>query len=769
MARIWPSEVSQSHPKTVIGCLLVCVAVFVTGLTQLTVSRDPRIFFSDENRQLLDLEAFERKFSENNNLLFVITHRDGGKVTNVETLQTLADITEAAWQLPHSTRVQSLTNFPRVISDEDSFSVVELVADPDSLDEAGAREVEQEALGDPLVVNRLISEDARATGINVNFQLPRSATPEVRAINAAAGEFAAKIESDHPTLQVHVTGNVALMSVFNEAALLDAQLLTPLALTIAGLVVAVFLRSLNATIVVVVMLGLASASAMGIAGWFGHIVTPASTAAPVIVISICLATAIHVVIAVTQGLSRGLQTDEAIRQGIQQNAAAVGLTNLTTMVGFLAMNLADSPPFREMGNTVTCGILISYVLTFTWLPAALTLFPPKPRADRSADLMAGLARIINRLRWPVLIFMTGLVVYVSQGLSMVRLDDDFVRYFDQRFDYRVASDFAEERLTGLNILEFELQSGSDGGVYDPEYQQSLALFTAWLFEQPGVIAVSDISEITRRIHRAMRLEDQPAVDGIPQNADLISQYFLLYEFSLPYGSNLTDVINVSRSASRVTVGLKGLTSEGIRGLNESAIDWLNENAPEYAPRSGVSINVVFSYLSATNIRAMMGSTIVSIFIIGVIIALALRSVSYGVLSLATNLLPAVVGFGIWGFFVQDIGLAGSVITAMTLGIVVDDTIHFLMKYRRQRMAGVGRREAIETVFSTVGVAMAITSISLTVGFIVLTLSGFQINRALGLQTSIIVVAALAICWFMLPPLLHLVDRKETGKPAESAP
>lgn len=732
----------------------------IAGGKNLTVSFDTRIFYSEQNLLLQQLRGFERKFSHNNNILFVISYRDegAGRIATVETLQALVEITEQAWRLPYSTQVESLSNFPRIVSDEDAFSVLEMVPSSGQLTPSAAAAIEKEALNDRLIVNRLLSADGRTTGINVNFRLPPSASSEVQEITEAAHQFVRKIEADYPHLQVHLTGNVMLMTTFNEASHVDARLLVPVALIVAAIIVAVFLRSRNATISVLSILGVASLASMGIAGWFGHIITPASIAAPIIVISIALASTIHVVIAVKHELASGANNETAIKQAIRTNAAAVGLTNLTTAVGFLAMNRADAPPLNDMGNIVFAGIVLSYLLTFTWLPAVLTLLPLKPSNDRSAALMAGVGRSINRLRWVLLIMVTAGVLATIGGLGKIRLDDDFVRYFDDRFEYRVASDFAEERLTGLNIMEFDLETGVDGGVYTAEYQHFLADFTEWLGEQKGVASIADISEITRRIHTAMRVADEPARKGIPENADLISQYFLLYELSLPYGASITDRINVSRSASRVTIIMRGLTSGEIRRLHERATAWLAQHAPGRAATTGISINVLFAYLSNDNIRSMITGTFVSILIIGLIIAFALRSFAFGALSLATNLLPAIVGFGLWGYFIQDIGIAGAVITTMTLGIVVDDTIHFLMKYRRQRAMGASPAAAIETVFSTVGVAMVITSVSLAAGFIVLSLSGFQINRSLGIQTSIIVLVALGICWFLLPPLLRLIDK-----------
>ncbi len=260
------------------------------------------------------------------------------------------------------------------------------------------------------------------------------------------------------------------------------------------------------------------------------------------------------------------------------NLWPVTLTNATTIVGFLAMNLADAPPLRQQGNIVVLGICIAYVFTFTWLPAVLSLMPLRPAVQRSERFMVLLGHFVNRYYKQLFFLCSVVVVSCAIWLGNIRLDDDFARYFDQRFEYRQDSDFAAERLTGLNIVEFDIESGESGGVFEPAYQRRLAEFEAWLRGQPGVVSVAAISDITRRVHDAMNAGRD--VDGsLPDSRETIAQYFLLYELSLPFGASLNDQIDVSRSSSRVTVILRHMSSSEIRGFNASAAAWLSETAP----------------------------------------------------------------------------------------------------------------------------------------------------------------------------------------------
>ena len=142
---------------------------------------------------------------------------------------------------------------------------------------------------------------------------------------------------------------------------------------------------------------------------------------------------------------------------------------------------------------------------------------------------------------------------------------------------------------------------------------------------------------------------------------------------------------------------------------------------------------------------------------------ALRSFKLGAISLVPNLIPAALAFGAWGLAVGQVGLALSVVTGMTLGIVVDDTVHFLSKYlRARREKGLGAEDAVRYAFSTVGLALVVTSIVLIAGFMVLTFSAFALNSNMALMTSVTILFAIVADFLLLPPILMALDRQETS-------
>lgn len=748
-------------PRLAIVLCLAIFAISAAGVFRYTLSYDTRVFFNPEGADLAKLRAFDAKYGQNNNVLMVLW-AGGRKVTEPEVLAALGDLVARAWQLPHSTRVDALTNFPHVSADTDSFSVADLVPAPANVTVGEARAIERIALDDSLVRNRLLSADARAAGVLVNFNLPAEASTEVQEIVAASRALVAEFEASHPDIEIKLTGNVMLMATFSEAAMNDVKVLIPISLIITSLVMFVFVRAVLPSVAILSLLGLSSAAAMGLAGWYGYEINTATVACPVIIMTVNMAAAVRIVTTAMGALGRGLTRHDAIAEAVSMNLWPVTLTNATTMIGFLAMNLADAPPLRQQGNVVVVGICLAYVFTFTWLPALLSLMPLRPAVQRSERIMVLLGHFVNRYYRQLFFLCSVIVVSCAIWLGNIRLDDDFARYFDWRFDYRQDSDFAEEHLTGLNIIEFDVGSGEDGGVFDPEYQERLAAFEAWLREQEGVVSVLAIPDITRRVHDAMNA-GRVDKDAIPDDREAIAQYFLLYELSLPYGVSLNDQINVSQSSSRVTAILRKMSSSQIRDLDERATAWLAENVPPEMQTQATGINVLFANLSGVNIRSMMLATLVSVLVIAVVVGIALRSAVYGALSILLNMLPSLVGFGLWGLLYQDIGLAASVVTAMTIGLVVDDTIYFLLMYQQARARGLDPEGAINHVFAVVGVAMLVITVSLTVGFGTLAFSGFEVNRSLGAMTALVILSNLFIDWLMLPPVMRIMENSRARR------
>jgi len=272
-----------------------------------------------------------------------------------------------------------------------------------------------------------------------------------------------------------------------------------------------------------------------------------------------------------------------------------------------------------------------------------------------------------------------------------------------------------------------------------------------------------MSDIMKRLNKNMHGDDGDYYK-IPDERDLAAQYLLLFEFSLPYGLDLNNQINVDKSASRMIVLLVDVTTKQLREVIARADDWQEANLPEYMQAEAASPSTMFAYISERNITSMLGGTALAVLVISLILGIALRSSRYGFISLVPNFVPAIVGFGTWGLLVGEIGMSLSVVTGMTLGIVVDDTVHFLSKYlRARREHNASPEDAIRYAFQNVGQALVVTTFILVIGFAILSLSPFRLNSWMGQLTAIVITFALIADFIMLPALLLTLDRKKEAE------
>ncbi|MEM7257035.1 MAG: MMPL family transporter, partial [Pseudomonadota bacterium] len=467
-----------------------------------------------------------------------------------------------------------------------------------------------------------------------------------------------------------------------------------------------------------------------------------------------------------QQMRSGQDKNTAIKESIRVNFNPIFLTSVTTAIGFLSMNFSDSPPFHDLGTITAIGVIYAFLLAVFFLPALMAVLPVKTRARQQSQsrAMEHLANFVIDKRKILLPVLGALVVTMIAMIPRNELNDVFVNYFDETIPFRTETDHISEQLTGMYFVDYSIDSSEASGINEPDYLQQLEAFEQWLGQQPEVNHVNAMSETFRRLNKNMHADDE-SFYRIPQQRDLAAQYLLMYEMSLPYGLDLNNQINVDKSATHLTATLETLSTTQVMAFEQRVEDWMQSNTPDLAT-PGSSPTIMFSHIAKRNIISMLTGTTLALILISVILMVSLRSVKFGLLSLIPNLVPAGVAFGVWALFVGQVGLAVSVVAAMTLGIVVDDTIHFLSKYlRARRERGMGPPDAIRYAFNTVGIALLITTIILTAGFLIIAQSNFQLNAHMGLLTAITICIALLIDFLLLPPLLMLVDKDKQDHPA----
>jgi len=748
------------YPWPTIVIFLTLALIAASGAARLQFSSDIRVFFSEENPQLKAYEALENTYSQDNSILFVISTKEGGIFTR-ETLASIEKLTEGAWQIPYSRRVDSLTNFQHSYAEDDDLVVEDLVSEAATLSDEDIDRIRDAALSEPLLVNRLISPDGDVAGMNVPVILPgKDPLAEQPEAVAYARRLAAEAEAENPNLVVQLTGIVMINNALAEAGMGDMQTLIPLMLVVVLVLIGVQIRSVSGTLVTMLVILLSIAIGMGVAGWLGIRLSPPVVSASNIIMTLAVADAVHILMTFLQGMRAGKSRAEAMTDSLRTNLQPVCLTSLTTFLGFLSMNTSDSPPFRDLGNIVAGGVVAAGVLALFLLPALMMVLPIRVSAERAkgSRAMPRLADLVIARHRPLLIGGAALSLTLLACIPLNQVNDEFVKYYSKNLPFRIATDFTIENLTGFEFLAYSLDSGEPGGIHDPGYLGHVEAFAQWFREQPEARHVYAITDIMKRLNKNMH-GDNPELYKVPEDRELAAQYLLLYELSLPFGLDMNDRISLDKSATLMRVSLDAITTNGMLALERRADDWLRANAPPAMQTAPTGQSMMFAHIGQKNIVSLLTSSAAALVLISVLLVFAFRSLKFGLLSLIPNLAPAAMAFGIWGLFVGEVGLALSAVVGMTLGIVVDDTIHFMSKYlRARREKGLGSEAAVRYAFEHVGQALWVTSVVLVAGFGVLIFSDFEINSGMGLLSAVTIAVALLADFFMLPPLLMLIDR-----------
>ncbi len=747
----------------VILLTLILVALAASGGKYLAFTNNYRVFFSAENPELLAFESLEKKYSKNDNVLFVLEPK-GGDVFTPDVLATIEELTEKAWQIPYSSRVDSLSNFQHTEAEEDDLVVRDLFTDAKTLSTEDIAKIKNISMKEPLLFKRLISDRGHVTGVNVTILLPgedeNKETPEV--VNFARN-IAGEIEQAHPDITVHISGMIMMNNAFGEASRGDMAKLVPISFGIMLIMLIFLTKSFSGTFLTMLVIIFSILAAMGLGGYIGYPITPPSASAPTMILTIAIANSVHIIVTFLHGLQHGETKVKAIQESIRVNLQPVFLASLTTCLGFLSMNFSDAPPFQHLGNFVAIGVACAFILSMTFLPAMMSLFPfwTKQVQNDKDPLMTRFGEfVVNKrilLLWSMIVLSTTLIAFIPKN----ELNDIFVNYFDETIKYRVDSDYTVDNLTGVYNIEYSLSSGESGGINDPGFLKDVEAFSTWYRSQPETIHVATLTDIMTRLNKNMHGDD-PAFYKLPDERNLSAQYLLLYEMSLPYGLDLNNQIDVDKSSIRLIPTLQTLSSNELIDLNRRAYQWLKENTKhiDLSTDPGSGTGLMFANIGSRNIKSMLLGTTIALVMISMILIFAFRSIKIGLISLLPNLVPAALGFGLWGLFVGEVGLALSVVTGMTLGIVVDDTVHFLSKYlRARREGGLSSADAVVYAFSTVGRALMITSFVLIAGFLVLALSSFELNSGMGLLTAIVIAFALLADFLLLPPLLMKFEEK----------
>ena len=387
------SEQIIKYRLFIILASLFVVVLAASGLSQTKFSSDYRIYFSDDNPHLQAYEDLQATFTKSDNVMFVLAPKDG-QVFTQNTLSIIEELTDMAWKLPYSIRVDSITNYQHTIAEEDDLIVDDLVSNALKRTREELNQAKNVALNEPSLAGRIISLTADVTAVNVSMEMPgldpSTETPEVAN---AAYDIQHFLQEKYPEVDIYVTGQIIMDNTFKDAAIYDLTHIMPLAFLIATLCMALYMfmasgslvTLFSGTISILIIIIASILFAQGIASWLHIDITTASANAPTMILTLAIADSIHILASFFQQMQLGKTKAASISESLRINQQPVFLTSITTVIGFLSLNFSDSPPFRDLGNIVAIGVVGAWVFSVFLLPALIMYLPFRVTGKESSQ------------------------------------------------------------------------------------------------------------------------------------------------------------------------------------------------------------------------------------------------------------------------------------------------------------------------------------------------------------------------------------------------
>ncbi|MGC1508877.1 efflux RND transporter permease subunit [Ketobacter sp.] len=726
-------------------------------LAQMAFNGDVKVMFDKDDPHYQRLQQLDTDYVDSNYLVILFEPADKN-IYRKDNLVVVEALTNALWKLPYTVSVESISNHSRLSVADDDLRSTALIDQARTLTPEQIRSIQYYARQDQQIRGKLISPDENATALFATIALPESHLEAVLELRSAAMALRKEFESRYPGSTIHINGDVAIEGALLQVTMDDILRVNPIVFLTIFILTGLFLRSIMSIASTIGVVIAATGISTGINILSGFEMNPITMMAPAIIMVLAVADSIHVLTTYTILSRQGLPCKKAMVQSLEKNLAPVFWTSVTTAVGFLGMNFGDSPPFRTMGNMAAIGVLFAFLATFTVLPTIALLFPAQTiRKPLSlSKTMASLSNWVIRSNRLLLVLMFTVSAVLLTFIPRLDFNDDISEYFDPSLDIYESIQFSEKNTRGVHTLLYSFASGTENGVNDPDFLRKVDQVSQWLRQHRDVAEVYSYIDLIKKINQTLHNDDIEYY-RIPDSKALCAQYLLLYEMLIPNGIDLSRDLTLDRSALKMTVHIKNSDNQTLIGLERDIDHYLSNNLPELN-NEGSSQLLIFAHMGNKIIHSMVDGSLITLIMISIFMMIALRSVRFGLLSIIPNLMPAVVIFGIWSLLVGHVNHAAAMTFSICLGLVVDDTIHFISQYLQCRRSGYDPETALRETFIHSGTAIVITSITLSCGILLLTLSDFTVNDTLSLMLTGIIMTALLFDLLFLPTLLLWADK-----------
>ena len=745
--------------RSLLAVLTMVVSIAVGwGVTKTSIDPRSDAILPEDDPYAAQVEEVEADFPRSRSALFTFI-APGGNIFNREALTAMEALHERFGEVQSAVAVGSMVNYRLNAVDETIYGRQYLLPPVDSLSDEDLAEVREIALADEDLVKTQLARDGDMALAVFKYRPSGEGLTERLEIARSVVALRDRLREDYPGVEIYALGNDLFELDSYNAQIKDRNNLAPLVALATTLLLWLCLNSLVYALCTLVVSFLGILLTIGAVGWSGFAFNQISNMGPLVVLTIAMAHGIHIISIYLQGLHEGLSKVDALEQSLRLNLQPVTLATVTTAMGFLSLNYCSSAGIYGFGNAVAMGVFWAYLVTLTLLPALIMWVPtrriPRPLGVRGMIRRATelVLRRGNALFW-------GLSVIIVVCLAMLplnKVDFDRFEFIDKDSDFHLVITALAQKIGNDQSLVYAIDSGQYYGIADPAFMLEVERFADWLEEQPDVSVVNSYVGMLKTLNEAEN-DNDAAWHVLPDDNLQVIDYLVGYQLVQEIEPHLEPIFDPEYTTVRVVVGTSNLTNVQLLELNQRIEAWHADNInPDYRVMHG-SNTILYARLNDTISRQLLEGFTVSFLLITLTMLVGLRSVRYGLISIAPNLLPPAVVFGVWGLFVGQLSPYILMLFSISIGLVVDDSVHVLSKYMAARKAGEQPEEAVRYSLDKAGSAITITTAALAMGTFILVFSNTYYYQNVALMLTPIIVVALLLDLLFLPPLLVKLDR-----------
>ncbi|MDO8520222.1 MAG: efflux RND transporter permease subunit [Deltaproteobacteria bacterium] len=694
-------------------------------------------------------EDFMRTFGNDR---FIVLGFEVPEVFSPDVLTFLSQITSALLAIPDVEKVTSITNVEFIEGGQNEVTIRPFVETiPQNLDEL--KRLKETALSRPEFVGSLVSADSKIAGI-----IARINTPHTMEANSLLKERVLNAVSPLNTngYPFHLSGSPITDETFNRLILKDQRLFAPAVLLLSWLLISLFFRNFLIALVPVAIQLPVIASVLALYYSLGYKMNAVGGMLVPILVAVCIADSVHLVLEYRSLREKGVPKNEALVAAPKKLWRPCLFTAVTTLAGFISFQSSSIEPINVLGTLTAVGVLIALLLTIFFLPVVLSFFPENkphkipprisPRLTEWLDIASNLTE--QKPAWVAGIFIL-LTLISIYGVSRIKIESNFMEYFSPENPTRKDLEFFNQKLAGVGSYEMVFSS-DDAIAENPEVLKKVELFRQTASLNPITREIRSPTDPLKRLNEAFHGSDA-AFYRLPDTREETAQLYLLAA-----GSGETEIDSyktLDNTKIRLSLMTQWISSEKLGEY----LDELKKNAEEIFSPLGVSVLLTgFGPLWVEVDRRILSSQITSFLIafilVSILMGLFLKSARAGMISMIPNLLPILFAMGFMGFAGIPLSVSTVMIAGVTIGITVDDTIHYLARYRHYLKSGMPPAKAHRRTNGEIGRAIVFTSSILMAGFGVLLLGSMKPSVYFGGIVALTLFLAI-FCEIFLTPLL----------------